>query len=65
MGQAVPRAAGTKRVLGSQLFPPCLLPSWLALLPLLPHPSLEVPWLAPAWVVWLPAPSGLLGTCPA
>lgn len=65
MGQAVPRAAGIKRALGAQLFLPCLVPSWLALPPLLPHPSPEVPWLAPAWGVWPPAPLGLLGTCPA
>lgn len=65
MDQVVPRAAGTRRGLGAQLPPPCPIPSWLALRPLLPHPSLEVPWSALAWGVWPPAPLGLQEAFPA
>lgn len=63
MGQADPRVAEARRALQARL-PPSLPLSWLALLPLQPHPSLGVLWSAPAWVAWLPVPLGLQEACP-
>lgn len=63
MGQAVLRATEAKRVSQAQL-PPFLGLSWLVLLPLLPHHSLEVPWSALALGVWPPGLLGLQEACP-
>lgn len=64
MAQADPRVAEARRVLQARP-PPFLRLSWLALLPLQPHPSLGVPWSALAWGVWPLVPLGLQEACPA
>lgn len=64
MGQADPRVVEARRALQA-LPPPSLQLSWPASLPLQPHPSLGVPWSAPAWGVWPPVPLGLQEAFPA